>query len=219
MKDARAALEAETHEVVRVSNRLNDNLVKAGKIIWRQLLLLWAVVVVLGVSYFLILNNARLATHQAKQGKGSGAVSTLSETAGRLQPGEPPTLSALPAIPEAEDLLRLLDQVRQAQLTKDIHLFLGAYAPSFPNLTRKREVTLNIWKKYDYLESQFQIREAVPKSDVLILAKVTWNIKARDRKTDEIKNISKSYQVNFSKESGQWLIQNLKPVEGKEDLE
>lgn len=204
-------MEAETHEVVRVSNRLNENLVRAGKIIWRQLLLIWAVVIILGISYFLILQNAPVPTHQAKQGS-SAAPGTLAKTAGRGQSAKSP------AIPETEDLLRLLEQIRQAQLTKDIHLFLGAYAPTFPHLARKREVTLTIWKKYDYLESQFQIDEVMPKSNTLILAKVTWNIKARDRKTDEIKNISKSYQVDFSKESGKWLIQKLRSVEGKEDL-
>jgi len=115
-------------------------------------------------------------------------------------------------------LLKRLDQIRQAQLSKDIQLFLGAYSPSFPNLAHKREVTLNIWKKYDYLASQFQVREIVPQSDSLISAKVTWDIKARDRKTGEMKNISKSYQVSFAKESGKWLIQNLRPLEGKEDL-
>ncbi len=212
LKSARDALEAESHEVVRVSNRLNENLVRAGKIIWRQMLLIWVVVIVLGVSYFLILQNAPVATDQAKQ-EGSATSSTVPKTAGRVQSGKSR------AIPETEDLLRLLDQIRQAQLTKDIHMFLGAYAPTFPNLTRKREVTLNIWKKYDYLESQFQISEVVPQSDTLILAKVTWHIQARDRKTDEIKNISKSYQVEFSKESGKWLIQKLRPVEGKGDLE
>ena len=61
---ARDALEAETQEVVQVSNRLNDNLAKAGKKIWRQVLVIWAVGIVLAISYFLVLNYTPISSDQ-----------------------------------------------------------------------------------------------------------------------------------------------------------
>jgi len=59
-----AALEAETHEVVRGSIRLNDNLVAAKKKIWRQVLVIWAVGILLAISYFFVLTHQPIPTNQ-----------------------------------------------------------------------------------------------------------------------------------------------------------
>lgn len=187
VKIARTALEAETHEVVQVSNRLSDNLKKAGEKIWRHLLFIWAVVIVSGISYFLVLDKAPITTNQATE---------------EYSP-------ALSAIPETKELIGLLNQVREAQSKKDIRLFLEAYSPNFPNLEQRRDLMLNIWQKYDYLDTQFQLSDITIKNSTLILGKVTWLIKARDRQDNAMKIFTKSYQVYFSKDSGKWLIQKF----------
>ena len=122
-----------------------------------------------------------------------------------------------PPIPEKEDLLKLINQIREAQLKKDIRLFMDAYSPSFLNLAQKRKLTLNIWKRYDYIESQFNINDIKQENASLILGRITWNIKALDRNTRVIKIFSKSYDVNFSKQSGKWLIQKLEPIKSKKN--
>ncbi len=184
VKIARTALEAETHEVVLVSNHLSNNLKKAGKKIWRHLLFIWAVVIVSGISYFLVLNKPPTITHQATEAHSP----------------------AFSAIPERTDLLKLLNQIREAQSKKDIHLFLEAYSPNFPGLDKRRDLMLSIWQRYDYLDSQFQLNDITIKNSKLILGKVTWVIKARDKKDNAMKIFTKSYEVYFSKDSGKWLI-------------
>ena len=57
LQAAQATLEAETEEMVQVSHRLHDNLVKAMRLMWRQLLFIWAVVIILFVSYFFLLSK------------------------------------------------------------------------------------------------------------------------------------------------------------------
>jgi hypothetical protein len=196
VKNARTALEAETHEVVRVSNRLSDNLTKAGKKIWRHLLFIWAIVLVAGISYFVISDRTPSATNQATE---------------ELSP-------ATSGIPETRDLLELLNQLREAQLKKDIQLFVGAYAPNFPDLAQRRDLMLSIWQKYDYIDSQFQLSDITIKNNTLILGKVTWVIKARDRQNNAMKIFTKSYQVYFSKDSGKWLILKFGSDEDKDSL-
>jgi hypothetical protein len=125
-------------------------------------------------------------------------------------------LDTFPAIPERADLLKVLNQIREAQYKKDIDLFLGAYAPTFPELSRKREFTLNVWRRYDYLDLQFRASDLRHQDAATIVGTITWDIKARDRKTDTVKTLSKSYQVQFSKASGQWLVQQLEGLDDKE---
>lgn len=220
LKIVRSALEAETHDVVQVSNRLNENLVEADRKIWRQTLFIWAVVILSAILYFLFLHNTITTTTQSKkeqivpqtltppQDVGTPSLSSLPQS------GTPPLSSA---IAEKEDLLKLINQIREAQSKKDIRLFMDAYSPTFPNLAKKRNLTINIWKRYDYIESQFQIDDLKQENASSIFGRITWHIKAQDRKTRVVKIFSKSYDVNFSKQSGRWLIQELEPVKGNKN--
>jgi hypothetical protein len=218
LKIVRSALEAETQEVVQVSNRLNDNLVEADRKIWRQTLFIWVAVIISAIFYLLVLHNTTRTTNQSKQ---EPIVSQpLSPTQDITRPSPSSLLNSKTsplssAIPDKEDLLRLLNQIREAQSNKDILLFLDAYSPTFPNLAKKRRLTLNLWKRYDYMESQFQVNNLQQENASMIFAQITWNIKAQDRKTRVIKIITKSYNVNFSKQSGKWLIQKLELVDDK----
>jgi hypothetical protein len=209
--NALAALEAETREVVQGSIRLNDNLVKAGKKIWRQVLVISVVGIVLAVSYFLILNHQLPPTKQTserpvtQQNAGTNPATDQSAESVQL-----PIKVVSPPIADHEDLTNLLTKIREAQLIKDIHLFMEAYSPDFPDVNQKRETTLTIWKKYTYLDSQFKITDLQQETPTTILGKVLWNIKAKDQKNGSTKIFTKTYQVTFSKKSGKWLIQNLK---------
>ena len=197
VKNARTALEAEAHKVVQDSNRLSDNLRKAGKKIWQHLLFVWAIVIVAGISYFIVSQPTPRATKPVTE-------------------GHHPAFSG---IPERQALIDLLNQMRQAQLKKDIHLLFEAYSPNFPDLAHRRELMRNIWEKYDYLDSKFQLSDITIKNKTLILAKVNWVIKARNLQTNVTKIFSKTYQVYFSKDSGKWLILRFGPETEKENLD
>jgi len=218
LKIVRSALEAETQEVVQVSNRLDDNLVEADRKIWRQTLFIWVAVIISAISYFLVLHNTITNINHSQQEP--IALQPLSPTQDITRPSpssllQTKTAPLSAAIPDQEDLLKLLSQIREAQSKKDIRLFLDAYSPTFPNLAKKRRLTLDLWKRYDYIESQFQFNSLKQENASMILAEITWNIKAQDRNTRVIKMVAKSYNVKFSKQSGKWLIQELEPVESK----
>jgi hypothetical protein len=200
VKSALAALETETREVVQASKRLNENLVEAVRRTWRQLLLIWVVVIALAISYFILLSRGPQALN----------VATVPQDAGvRPETAATSPADTFPAIPERDELVIVLNQIREAQYKKDIDRFLQAYAPAFPELNRKREQTLTIWRRYDYLDLQFHVTDIRHQDQDTIVGAITWDIKARDRKTDTVKSLAKSYRVQFSKASGQWLIQKL----------
>jgi hypothetical protein len=211
-----AALEAETHEVVRGSIRLNDNLVAAKKKIWRQVLVIWAVGIILAISYFFVLTHQPIPTSQiskrpvARQNAEPNSATDQSSKSSQLSSK---VSHASVAISEQEELVNLLTKIQEAQLKKDIHLFMEAYSPDFPEVGQKRDTTLTIWKKYTYLDSQFKLTDLQEETPTTALGKVIWNIKALDQKNGSIRILTKTYHVTFSKGSGKWLIHNLKAVD------
>jgi ketosteroid isomerase-like protein len=147
--------------------------------------------------------------------------------------GEKPTLSApAPAAPVAgpspgvgaapptaetqltnvvlkNQLSEVLNQLREAQLKKDITLYSQAYAADFPDFDQRRQKTLAVWGAYDYSSLDFDLQEAKLLDADHALAQVTWNIKAEEKKNEKIKTEKQAYKVWFSKDSGQWRIGKL----------
>jgi hypothetical protein len=210
LETAQTVLEAESLEVTRTSHQLNDNLVEANRGIWRQLLFIWVIVIVLGISYLTVRGYMPISSNLAHEESSVQPNPRVQMDTAELQQA---SRSPVTAFPEREHLLNLLDQIRDAHYKKDIQSFLKAYARTSPGLAKKREQTLKIWGRYDYLDLQYQITNVQQKDAATIIGVVTWNFKTRDRKSNEIKTFSKTYQVKFSKESGEWLIQE---IEGEE---
>jgi hypothetical protein len=218
LQSAQETLAAETQEMVKVSNRLHDNIVKAMRLMWRQLFFIWAVVIVLLVGYFLVLHNS------VPPGPVTASVEKTTEKAEPsakilVAPAVPPAHQSTKAvpIPEWEEVKGILDQVREAQIKKDIGQFLQVYAPTFPNLDKKKESILKTWQKYDYLDMHFAI-ENIQKPDAnTIVAKVTWDITLEDLASKKKSALKRDYTVYFSHVSGKWLIQDL--IQGEKTSE
>jgi len=202
LEKARAALQAETREAVQVSQGLTENLVEASNRTWRQLSFISLVVIVLGLCYLAILVYGPITKNLEVQEKKPG----LPQVSG----------SPTPAVPESGNLLKILDQIREAHYKKDIRMFTAAYSPTFPGLVQKQELTLKGWQRYDYLDLDYNVSGLQQKNATTISGIVTWHIKTRDLKNDEIKTFSKEYQVKFSKESGHWLIKDIEALNNKE---
>jgi hypothetical protein len=213
LQKAQAALEAETEEMYQVSNRLNDNLVKAFRLMWRQLFFIWAVVIVLGVSFFFGLRTSSLPGYVDTQALTTLEQPPLNLPLDALPQGSPPQTSReSKTMLEGEKVREILEQIRQAQLTKDINLFLKAYAPSFPNLNQKKGSVLKTWQQYDYLDLRFQVENIHQKDAHTIVARVTWDITLREVRSRKKRTVVKNFTVHFSNSSGKWLLQEL--IEG-----
>ncbi len=201
-------LEEEARKIVQTSGLLTDNLVKANKIVWRMLGFIWAVMICLLIAYVAFLPKS---IFDSKCGTYKQQASNATPAKQKDLPESSPVSSPPPA--PAEYFPHLLNRIREAQLQKDIDLFLSVYSPSFPEITKKRGQTLKIWKTYDFLEIKFLIYEIQQKDTQTFLAKVTWIIKAQNLDSNEIQKSLKTYQVAFSKGSGEWLIQDLKTLD------
>ena len=112
-------------------------------------------------------------------------------------------------IAEREEVRGLLDQVRKAQLGKDINLFLQAYSPTFPNLAEKKASLLKTWQKYNYLDVDFNIDNIQKKNSHTIIAKFVWDITLEDVHSKKRDNRIIDYIISFSDVSGKRQIQEV----------
>jgi hypothetical protein len=205
LQTTQATLAAETKEMVNVSNRLHDNIVKAMRLMWRQLFLIWGLVIGLLVVYFLVLHDT------SPTGPVVAPEKSLPSSGTNVSPQVPSGQQAIRPIPmpEWEAVTGLLEQVREAQLKKDIGLFLEAYSPTFPDLAQKKENILKTWEKYDYLDMHFNIENIQKTNANTIVAKVVWDITLTDVHSKKKSTLVRDYTVHFSQVSGKWLIQEL----------
>ncbi len=219
LQKAQSAIEAETEEMFKVSTRLNDNLAKAFKLMWRQLLVIWAMIIVLGISFFLVLGRSSPPVQVAPPVMTAAAQPANDPGLTVLAPGlptQPPLQSRVMA--EGEKVRETLEQVRKAQLHKDLHLFLNSYSPTFPGLNQKKESILKTWRQFDYLDLQFKIENIQQKNDHTLAARVIWDITLNDLQSQTKKNTVKKYTVQFSNSSGKWLIAGIDPERPSQNL-
>jgi len=134
----------------------------------------------------------------------------------QVAPGQPGTGQTTPPVGSADanavlkvQLEEVLANLREANLNKDLTRFLNLYSPAFPQREKKGQDISKVWKAYDYLAMGFRIDEVKPLGVDRAYARVTWNIKTQDRNTKNLKDVTRTYQVWFAKESNQWRIRAL----------
>ncbi|MFZ5452737.1 MAG: zinc ribbon domain-containing protein [Thermodesulfobacteriota bacterium] len=125
----------------------------------------------------------------------------------------PPAETPLGAAVLKDQLSEPLNQLREAQLKKDIFLYSQAFAPNFPDFDKRRQKTLAVWEAYDYASLVFQLADVKLMQEDQAFALVTWNLKIQQKATQTGKTETQSYKVWFSKDAGKWRISNLELVQ------
>jgi len=117
------------------------------------------------------------------------------------------------AVTLKEELEAVLARLAEANRNKDLPQLLSLYDPAFPDLQQKAEEISRTWKIYDYRSLRFRIEEIRSQSPGNASAKVIWEAETRNRFTYKIKELTKTYQVWFINDSGQWRIKSLEKAD------
>jgi len=127
-------------------------------------------------------------------------------------PTSPPGVTALSAEALREQLQTPLQNLRLAQLRKNLGLYRKAYSPTFPNLEKKSQRTKKIWQTYDYEKLDYRINLVQPINHNQAQALVTWNVATRHKGTQKRKTQTQTYRVWFAKEPAGWRITRVEQV-------
>lgn len=123
-----------------------------------------------------------------------------------VQPVTPPSFKeTLKPLSEFEQIEKIIENIRQANLNENIELFMSCYSPAFHECEKKRDNTLNMWSNYDFLELDYRIEEKEIGDDQAAIILV-WEVKCRSQKTNNVQELFDRQRVSFIKEDGNWRI-------------
>jgi hypothetical protein len=126
------------------------------------------------------------------------------------KPGEAPPA----AVPDLKgELLTVLNSMKDGHQRKDIVLYMSTYSLTYPGLDAKRKATLKSWENYDYLNLVFTLDDIQSLDPNNAVAKATWYIDTRNRRTQELSSAKQTYEIRFAKEQGKWRIRSLQEQE------
>jgi hypothetical protein len=128
-------------------------------------------------------------------------------------PPKPPEAPPAPVPDLRGELLNVLNSMKDGHLRKDIVLYMSAFSLTYPELDEKRRSTLKSWDNFDYLNLVFTLDDIQPLDADNVVAKATWYIDARNRRTQELSSAKQTYEIRFAKEQGKWRIRSLKELE------
>lgn len=128
------------------------------------------------------------------------------------RPPAPPAEAPVPEAGLQEQLATLLNNLRQAQVDKDINRLMSCYAMAFPGRDRKAEDTQKAWQDFDFTAMFFSIEDLQADGPEHARARVVWDLQLRDRRTDEFLTATQIFRVEFVKEQGAWRIRSLEEV-------
>ena len=114
--------------------------------------------------------------------------------------------------PLRQQLTDVLDNLREAQLKKDISRYLQSYLSSFPDLEAKRRKTLSTWEIYDYTALRYDLQDIAFADHNTSVAQVQWNIEAHNKVDRKNVTYTRTYKVWFAREGKEWRIKNLKAI-------
>jgi len=155
------------------------------------------------------------STGPATTGMGSGESKAKEESSSiskEAVPSSPDTAKPLSTgIREIRNIETLLENIRQANLKKDIDLFLSCYASNFKDREGKKKSTLAFWTKFDYLDLSYDLKNSSISGDTAKV-KVEWVIVISPSTGGQQQKSKANLDVKLKKEEGGWKIEEVKQV-------
>ena len=138
----------------------------------------------------------------------------FSAGAGRQPvPVTPPAISAPHTDAEKDidikDIVKLLENIKKANLKKDLSLWEAGYSKAYPALTKKRKGIQKLWRNFDYTSLEYRI-DGVNASPASAHALITWDIVLRARKTGTVLRRSEPLFADFIREDNTLKILSIR---------
>jgi hypothetical protein len=124
----------------------------------------------------------------------------------------PPESAAPPPKDHAvEKISSVFESIRQANLQKDIDLFMSCFSGDFNGAEGKRQDTLKMWENYSYLDLSYDLKKQSITGDSADV-RLEWLAKTSQKSSGKIQDGRTVLDVTLRKEDGRWKIVGIKPV-------
>jgi hypothetical protein len=139
----------------------------------------------------------------------SSSASSREVTASPPNPVSSPNRATATEGEEIEKIRRLFENVRQANLKKNIGLFMSCYARDFEDKKGKRLATLETWESFNYLDLSYDLKKQTITGDTADVS-VEWLIRTSPKKGGQPQDNRTVLNVTLSREGGNWKIREIK---------
>ena len=110
---------------------------------------------------------------------------------------------------EAEKIRALFENIRQANLKKNISLFMSCYSHDFEDKEGKRLAVLETWENFNYLDLSYHLKKQTITGDTADV-RVEWLIKTSPKAGGQAQDTTTALNVMLSREEGNWKIKAIK---------
>jgi len=112
---------------------------------------------------------------------------------------------------ELEKIGSLFENIKQANLEKDIDLFVSCFSRDFDGMDGKRKETLKMWENYNYLNLSYHLKKQKVSGDT---ANVTleWLVRTSQKTGGQMQEGRTVLEVRLKREEGLWKIKEIKPL-------
>lgn len=156
--------------------------------------------------------TANVPVPQESEKEEAGQRSVMSKETDAGRPSPPTSIPSDASVAETLEIGKikdLLEHIRQANLQKDMDLFLSCYVTDFKDRDGKKKATLSFWKKFDYLELSYDLKRTSITGDTARV-KIEWMMKISSKAGGNPQESKTFFDAVLKKEEGSWKIQEVK---------
>jgi len=112
---------------------------------------------------------------------------------------------------EVEKISSLFENIKQANLQKNIHLFMSCFSRDFNSMEGKRLDTLKMWENYNYLDLSYDLKKQTISGDTANV-RLEWLVKTSQKVGGQLQDGRTVLDVTLKREDGRWKIKEIKSV-------
>jgi len=202
------------HEQVIFSlpNKMGGKVSAPGKLtnlLQRIPLIASGIIILIAVAgYFLWPKYSYLIKKQPQPG---GLISKEGGVSSPISPAQTqPSTTSENQAQAIEKIKSLFENIRQANIQKNIDLFMSCYSYDFKGREEKKKSTLENWQNFDYFDLLYDLKSQAISGDTAN-AKVEWVIKFSPKSGGPAQEAKSFLDVTLKKEEGVWKIKEIKP--------
>jgi DNA-directed RNA polymerase subunit M/transcription elongation factor TFIIS len=112
---------------------------------------------------------------------------------------------------DVEKIRSLFENIKQANLQKNIDLFMSCFSRDFKDMEGKRRDTLKMWENFEYLNLSFDLKNQTISGDNAHI-RLEWLVRTSQKMSGQLQDGKTVLDVKLKKEDGCWKIRETKSV-------
>jgi DNA-directed RNA polymerase subunit M/transcription elongation factor TFIIS/ketosteroid isomerase-like protein len=126
-------------------------------------------------------------------------------------PAPPPNPAAVRERDEGEKIGALFENIRQANLRKNIDLFMSCFSRDFNGMEGKRQDTLKMWENFSYQDLSYDLKKQTISGDTANV-RLEWLVRTSKKEGGKLNDGRSVLDVTLKREEGHWKIKEIHPI-------